>query len=686
MSSASFHDGVAATDLTAAGMPADRAQALAAALASWPAELTAAARWQRLIAEGWLAPAVPFAAHLHLYDLVFAGWDERQGPRPAWTPPPGSPAATNIGALMADRGFASFEDAYAWSIGDRAGFWEWAVGRLGLKLEAPWTRLLDDGRGPEHPRWLVGARFNVVQSCFATDPAQPAIVAGAPDGSMGTISYGELARQVAQVAAALAAVGFRPGQALAIDMTMNAQAVAIYLGIVAAGMVVVSIPDALAPEEVATRLRIARAAGIFTAREVERSGKRLPLYTKLLSVELPRAIVIDALASELRPEDLAWPSFLAAAGSTGELAPVIGDADTVTNVLFSSGTTGEPKAIPWTQLQPIKSAVDAALHLDVHPGDVVAWPTNLGWMMGPWLIYATLLNRATMALYGDAPTGRGFGEFVVRARVNVLGLVPSIVKAWRSDDRMVGLDFSAIRCFGSTGEASNPVDYLYLMMLAGYRPVIEYCGGTEIGGGYLTGTLVQPASPATFSTAALGSEIVILDEQNRPADNGELYLVPPTLGYSLSLLNRDHHEVYFADTPPGPAGQLLRRHGDQVERIGGGYYRALGRVDDTMNLGGIKVSSAEIERVLDTVPGVQRTAAVAINPAGGGPSELVVYVVTDGTRIDRDPLQADLQRALKTRLNPLFRITDLVLVPSLPVTPSNKIMRRELRARYRRPG
>ncbi len=673
-----------ATDLVAAGLSPDRARELAVALASWPADLPAEARWQRLIGEGWLTPAVPFAVHLHLYDSVFAGWDDRRGPRPAWTPPPGSAAGTSIGALMADKGFASYPEAHAWSVRDRAGFWEWAVARLQLKLESPWTRILDDSRGPEHPRWLVGARFNLVQSCLAGDPARPAILAGAPDGSSSTISCGELARQVAQVAAALHAAGFATGDALAIDMPMNALSVAIYLGIVAAGMVVVSIPDALAPEEVATRLRIARAAGVFTAREVERSGKRLPLYTKLLTVELPRAIVVDAPASELRPGDLAWPSFLAAGGATSDLAPVIGDADTVTNILFSSGTTGEPKAIPWTQLQPIKSAVDAALHLDVRPGDVVAWPTNLGWMMGPWLIYATLLNGATMALYGDVPTGRGFGEFISRARVNVLGLVPSIVKAWRSDDRMVGLDLSSIKCFGSTGEASNPVDYLYLMMLAGYRPVIEYCGGTEIGGGYLTGTLVQPASPATFSTPALGSQLVILDEQGRPADNGELFLVPPTLGYSLSLLNRDHHEVYFADTPPGPAGELLRRHGDQVERIGGGYYRALGRVDDTMNLGGIKVSSAEIERVLDTVPGVQRTAAVAINPPGGGPSELVVYVVTDGSRIDRDPLLADLQRALKTRLNPLFRISDLVLVASLPVTPSNKIMRRELRAHYHR--
>ncbi len=321
----------------------------------------------------------------------------------------------------------------------------------------------------------------------------------------------------------------------------------------------------------------------------------------------------------------------------------------------------------------------------MQPGDVIAWPTNLGWMMGPWLIYASLLNRATMALFHDVPTGRTFGEFVARARVNVLGLVPSIVKVWRSDDRMRGLDWSAIKCFGSTGEASNAVDYLYLMMLAGYRPVIEYCGGTEVGGGYLTGTLVQPASPATFSTPALGSQLVLLDEHGRPTDNGEVFLVPPTLGYSQTLLNRDHHEVYFAGTPPGPNGELLRRHGDQIERLPGGYFRALGRVDDTMNLGGIKVSSAEIERVLDGVTGVLRTAAVAINPPGGGPSELVVFVVPREAGADREALAPALQQALKTRLNPLFRISDVVLVPSLPVTPSNKIMRRELRAQYR-PG
>ncbi len=372
--------------------------------------------------------------------------------------------------------------------------------------------------------------------------------------------------------------------------------------------------------------------------------------------------------------------FLAAAPGPHVFAPQVSGPATSTNMLFSSGTTGEPKAIAWTHLTPIKAAMDGAYHLDIQHGDVVAWPTNLGWMMGPWLIYAALINRATIALYADAPTTRGFGQFVQDAQVNVLGLVPSIVKAWRSDDRMLGLDWSRLKCFGSTGEASNAEDYLYLMMLAGYRPVIEYCGGTEIGGGYLTGTLLQNASPATFTTAALGSRFVLLDEHHQPTNSGEVFLVPPSLGYSQSLVNRNHHEVYFEGTPKGPAGEVLRRHGDELQALPGGYYRALGRVDDTMNLGGIKVSSAEIERVMDGVPGVARTAAVAVPPAGGGPSLLVVYAVAAGE--SPADLKSKLQDAIKSKLNPLFRIHDLVLLDQMPVTASNKIMRRELRARY----
>jgi acetyl-CoA synthetase len=114
---------------------------------------------------------------------------------------------------------------------------------------------------------------------------------------------------------------------------------------------------------------------------------------------------------------------------------------------------------------------------------------------------------------------------------------------------------------------------------------------------------MQPSSPATFSTPSLGLDVAILDEEGRPATQGELFVIPPSVGLSQTLLNRDHHEVYYRDTPRGVRLELLRRHGDAFEALPGGYYRAQGRADDTMNLGGIKVSSAEIERVVLGVEG-----------------------------------------------------------------------------------
>ena len=146
------------------------------------------------------------------------------------------------------------------------------------------------------------------------------------------------------------------------------------------------------------------------------------------------------------------------------------------------------------------------------------------------------------------------------------------------------------------------------------------------------------------------------------------------------MLNRDHDTVYFQDTPPGPDGQPLRRHGDRMIRLPGGYFRAEGRIDDTMNLGGIKVSSAEIERVVVQVDGVHETAAIAVPPPDGGPALLVIYAVAEpGTTPDTEVLKQSMQQAIRTQLSPLFRVHEVVTIDALPRTASNKVMRRELR-------
>ena len=199
----------------------------------------------------------------------------------------------------------------------------------------------------------------------------------------------------------------------------------------------------------------------------------------------------------------------------------------------------------------------------------------------------------------------------------------------------------------------------------------------------MTGSVVQPASPATFSTPALGLDFDIVDEDGRPAQFGEVLLVPPSIGLSNELLNTDHFAVYHAEVPPRKDGAPRRRHGDEIEAIGGGYYRHHGRADDTMNLGGIKVSSVEIEQILNQIPGVRETAAVAVPPIGGGPDHLVVFMVpADGDGPPGQGWQSRFQMTVRERLNPLFRVTDAVIVDSLPRTASNKVMRRELRRVY----
>jgi acetyl-CoA synthetase len=653
---------ITADALVACGATPADAEDLAGAIRAW--HLPPEACWQRLARER-LSPRIPFAVHLYLYEALGRG--------PAWIPTEEEIARSRISASMRERGFASYDDLWRWSVADKGAFWAHVLERLGIPFATPPEQILDTSEGAERARWLPGARLNIVASCFRAPPETTAIVyTEADSGAIRSMSYGALAEEVAGVAALLPALGLSPGDAVAVFLPMTPAAVAIYLGVVAAGMRVVAIADSLAPPEIATRLRIGGARLVFTS-AAEQRGRRVPLYQQLLEADPPRAVVLGG--PPLRPGDVAF-----APPRAGRLAPVIAEAGAITGVLFSSGTTGEPKAIPWTHLTPIKAAADAAFHFDVRPGDVVAWPSGLGWMMGPWLVFAALINGATMALFGGAPTLRAFGEFVAAARVTVLGVVPTLVRSWRALDRMRGLDWSAIRCFGSTGEVSNPEDMLHLMMLAGYPPVIEYCGGTEIGGAFVTGTLVQPCWPATFTTPALGSELVILDEAGRPAERGELFLVPPALGSSQTLLNGDHHRAYHEGTPLGPAGIPLRRHGDEMQRLPGGRFRALGRADDAMNLGGVKVSAAEIERVLDLVPGVLRTAAIADAPEGGGPSRLVIYAVPSGSVLHAT-LLARLQEALTSQLNALFRISELVLVDALPVTASNKVMRRELRRR-----
>ena len=541
---------------------------------------------------------------------------------------------------------------------------------------------MDLSGGPKNPRWLVGAQYNIVESCLSMRADFPAIVFQTEDGESGVMTAGELNVLAGQISANLLRLGFKKDDKLAIIMPMTAEAVAIFLGIIKIGCVAVGIADSFQPKELAARLGLCQARAVFTQDFILRDKKTLPLYRNLVEADAPVSIVLpakDSLGVALRPGDLEWGGFLK---DRREADTVMQSAEDCITVLFSSGTTGQSKAIPWTQATPIKCAMDAHFHQNVQPGDVLVWPTNMGWMMGPWLVFAALLNHASIGLYYGTPTGREFGSFVETAKTTMLGVIPSLVKSWRNSNCMEGRNWHSIKVISSTGECSNADDMRWLMALAGQKPVIEYCGGTEIGGAYITGSVTEPCLSGAFNTPALGLDFVILDSMGRLSNEGELFIIPPSIGLSTTLLNQDHHEIYYEGTPEISSGQILRRHGDQMQRLPNGHICGLGRTDDTMNLGGIKVSSAEIEDVLRCLPEVNEVAAVAVALCDG-PSLLVIYAVCLNGRVaEAKPLMQAMQKAVREKLNPLFKIHELIVTDQLPRTASNKLARRVLRERW----
>jgi len=660
------------------GLEKDVADQLSTEVLSVVEQHSLAQAWS-IISKDTLKPEMAYEIHQTIFNHVFCEWKDK-GPKPVWTPSEEEIKRTNAYSFYSELGLSDYKSLHTWSNSHSREFWERITSELGIVFSEPGTEVFSSDHA-ENPGWFPGAKMNIADSCFNRDMGDLAITYQREGGTLERWTFGDLRALSNRVANGLTQNGVKAGDAVAVDMVMTAESVAIYLGAVMAGCAVVSIPDSLAPQEIEKRLEISNAKIIFTQDVLLRAGKELPLYDKILKANDKSAVVLpagDKLAVSLMEGHMEWSEYLSDDDNFSSLQC---DPNDHINILFSSGTTGDPKAIPWNHTTPIKCASDGYFHHDIHHGDVVAWPTNLGWMMGPWLIFASFLNKASIALYYGAPMGREFGAFVQDAKVNMLGVVPSMVKQWKSSNALDGLDWTSINNYSSTGESSNADDMFWLMAKAGYKPVIEYCGGTEIGGGYLSGTMLQPAAPSYFTTACMGLDIHILDEQGNNTDQGEVFISGVSLGLSIELLNQDHHKVYFQDTPK-TLDIKLRRHGDEIAIVDPGYYRAHGRVDDTMNLGGIKISSIELERTLNKLNSVVETAAIAVSDESGGPSRLVVYAVTGELGGDLELLKTEFQKTIREKLNPLFKIQAIVVIESLPRTASNKVMRRVLRKQY----
>lgn len=327
------------------GLEPEAARELAERLGAIIPDGPAGEVWGR-VARDILSPDIPFAVHKHVHELVFSDWDDSQGPAPAWTPTAGDISASNIAAFSSKAGLPSVHRLHRWSVDNRESFWAQIIGSLGIRFKTSPSAVIDLRGGIESPRWLPGARMNIAESCFQAPAHEPAVVHQREGGEIEITSYGELDRLSNRFARGLVSSGLPRSASIAIVMPMTLEAVAAYLGVIKAGCAVASIADSFAPHEIATRLRIASAGAVVTQDLMLRAGKTLPMYQKVVEAGAERAIVVLSGATEsvqLRTQDVTWDDFL---GEDDTFDAVACDPDDVTNIMFSSGTTGDPKAIP----------------------------------------------------------------------------------------------------------------------------------------------------------------------------------------------------------------------------------------------------------------------------------------------------------------------------------------------------
>ena len=341
-----------------------------------------------------LVPTFPFEFHKRIFYSTYDAWDTKTlGPPPAFLPTKKAAEETNVAKFIKRVKLPPLDLSalHRFSVDCPEEFWPELLDHIRVKFHRRFDRILERSEDPDAARWLAGARLNIAEAALSGwDYDLPAVVWAdeAAPRQIKRITRKELAIQVQRVASALKAWGVEAGSAVAIDMPMTVEAIAAYLGIILSGCAAVSVAESFAAGEISSRIRISNAVAIFTQDKIRRGGRKIPLYDRVVDAESPRAVVLkvdDSDAGSLRNGDIYWHDFLTLVpekiphDNDSILQPHIADAYDVTGILFSSGTTGQPKAIPWTHVTPIRCASNAFFHQDLREGDVMAWPTSMVW-------------------------------------------------------------------------------------------------------------------------------------------------------------------------------------------------------------------------------------------------------------------------------------------------------------------
>jgi acetyl-CoA synthetase len=470
------------------------------------------------------------------------------------------------------------------------------------------------------------------------------------------------------------------------------------LAIAQIGAIFVPIFSGYGADAAAVRLQDSNAKLLITADAFYRRGQTVPLaafarHAAEIAGCIEKILVVRRMNKNAAVAGaIHWDEAVAAETDAAEVE-VMESMDPFM-LIYTSGTTGKPKGtVHYHAGFPLKSAQDMAHLFDLRAGEVMFWFTDMGWMMGPWLILGALTLGATALMYEGAPDYPDPGRIwsmVERHRVTHLGISPTLVRALISSgvEPVHQHDLSSLRVLGSTGEVWNAEAYMWLFETVGRRrcPIINYSGGTEIAGGLLGCTVFRPIKPCGFNTAVPGVQTVALDDQGKPVVVdmvGELAVLNTWPGITKGFWQdpQRYLETYWSRF------EGIWVHGDWGLIDRDGHWFLLGRSDDTLKIAGKRLGPAEVEAAAAQFPAVRESAAIGVPHPTKGEAPVLFAVLMPGHEPSRK-LAGQIADKVAEVLGKPLRPQEVYFVPDLPKTRNAKIMRRVVRAVHlgREPG
>ena len=621
------------------------------------------------------------------------------GQEVVWEPDPDIASASNLRKFMDRHNLSDFDALQERSTADVAWFWEAVLKDLDIEFYRDYDEIVDLSEGVQRPTWCVGGKMNIVHNLLDTWQGTPvedriALRWEGEDGSSRTLTYGDLHRRVCRCANALRDLGLGKGDRIGLYMPMTPEIVIAFLAIVKIGGVLLPLFSGYGVGAIVTRLQGADAKALFTADGFARRGSPIEMKeTADEAVEqcpsVEHVVVHRHLGRDDTPmtdgRDHFWDDVMA--GHSTEARTARTDAEDVVMIIYTSGTTGPPKGTVHTHCGfPIKGAQDMYHPMDLKPGETMYWMSDMGWMMGPWLVFGTLTIGATMVLYDGAPDHPDPGRLwrmVDDHEVTHLGVSPTLIRALKThgDAPVNASDRSSLRAIGSTGSPWDPESWRWCFetVLNGEKPILNYSGGTEISGGILCGNFLEPLKPAAFSGPVPGMDADVVDAEGTPVrgEVGELVLRKPWIGMTRGFWGEDdrYRDAYWNRFDD------LWVHGDFAAVDADGLWYILGRSDDTINVAGKRLGPAEIEALLNAHEAVAESAAIGV-PHDVKGSEIVAFAVLEPGRDESDALREELMQGIVDEMGKPLKPREILFADALPKTRNAKVMRRVIRAAY----